>query len=65
MKTEKWTNGQICITSENLKMIHTISPVKHNDCAIYDKNTNCWESVSQDDERFKPLFIALHNFKNN
>lgn len=60
----KQPNGQYFVKIGNLALTQTIiNGQRFNDCTIFDGE--CYELVSQHDERFKPLFIALHNFKNN
>lgn len=62
MKVELLSNGQYMVTHENLTLTQTtISGVKFNDCTI--KHEDYYESVSEWNDLFKPLFIALHNYK--
>jgi len=64
MKVQLLQNGQIEVKSENLTLTHSdIKGNKFNDCEI-DKG-QYYETVESSDERFKPLFIALVNFKNS
>ena len=63
MKIQLLSNGDIEVKSENLTLTHSnIKGLKSNDCMI-DKG-EYHEDVPSSDERFKPLFIALVNFKN-
>jgi hypothetical protein len=56
-------NGQYAVSLGNLRLVQTvINGEKFNDCSIV--HADYVETVSSNDERFKPLFIALHNFKN-
>lgn len=62
MKIEELTNGQIIVESENLTLIQSnVNGVKQNDCSV--THQDFIECVSMHDKRFKPLFIALHNYK--
>ena len=62
MKIIQHSNGQIEVKSKDLTLIQTnVKGYVNNDCYI-DENI-CTKSVTQHDPRFKPLFIALHNFK--
>lgn len=64
MHVQLLSNGQIEVKSENLTLTHSdIKGQKFNDCEI-DKG-QYYETVESSDERFKPLFIALVNFKNS
>lgn len=64
MKIKLLQNGQIEVKDKNLTLIHSdIKGNKFNDCEI-DKG-EYYETVKSSDERFKPLFIALVNFKNS
>ena len=64
MKVQKLENGQFEVTHNNLILVQTIIKGKrYNDCSIKDSD-GCSEIVSKNDELFKPLFIALHNYKN-
>jgi hypothetical protein len=64
MKTIKLENGQYQVKNENLTLTQTIiNGTRHNDCTIFDGEY--YELISPNDERMKPLFIALHNYKNN
>lgn len=64
MQVQLLSNGQIEVKSENLTLTHSdIKGQKFNDCEI-DK-VQYYETVESSDERFKPLFIALVNFKNS
>ena len=61
MQVKKLANGQYEVTHENLKLVQTVFPVKINDCSIVE--TEGETLCSSADERFVPLFRALHNFK--
>jgi hypothetical protein len=64
MKAKRLSNGQIEVKHENLTLTHSdIKGNKFNDCEI-DKG-EYYLTVKNSDERFKPLFIALVNFKNS
>ena len=64
MKVEKLNNGQYFVTHENLSLTQTSIPgLKINNCEVYNKDGDYWESISQHSEIFRPLFIALHNYK--
>lgn len=64
MKVQKLENGQFEVTHNNLKLVQTlINGERYNDCSIIDSEGYS-ESVSQHKELFHPLFIALHNYKN-
>ena len=64
MKVQKLENGQFEVTNNNLKLVQTvINGERYNDCSIIDSD-GCSELVSQHNELFKPLFIALLNYKN-
>lgn len=65
MKVQLLQNGQIEVKHENLTLIHTDMKegLKFNDCEI--DQGEYYETVKSSDERFKPLFIALVNFKNS
>ena len=60
---EQLTNGQYMVKSGNLTLVQTvIKHLKINDCS---ELKGSWvELCNPHDNRFKPLFIALHNFKN-
>jgi hypothetical protein len=61
---QQLSNGQYEVNLGNLTLIHTDSKgFKSNDCS--EDKTDYVELCSQHDKRFKPLFIALHNFKSN
>lgn len=61
---EKLQNGQYHVKSGNLTLIQTIiNGSRFNECS--EVKTDYSELCSQHDERFNPLFIALHNFKSN
>ena len=63
MLVQKLSNGQIQVTQANLILTHTdFHGLKINSCEI--ENSEYIECVKSSDERFKPLFIALINFKN-
>lgn len=62
MNIQELTNGQIIVESENLTLIQSnVNGVKQNDCSV--TRDDYVECVSMHDERFKPLFVALHNYK--
>jgi hypothetical protein len=64
MKVEKLSNGQYQVTHKNLTLTQTVTNGhRFNDCTVFDGNY--YELISEDDERMKPLFIELHNFKCN
>lgn len=64
MKVEKLSNGQIEVRHENLILTHTdLGGWKMNNCMVYNAPGEYWEDVSQHSEIFRPLFIALHNYK--
>lgn len=64
MKVEKQPNGQYIVTHENMELTQTIvKGVIFNDCSI-NEGEIC-TLVSEHDQEFRPLFIALHNFKIN
>ena len=64
MKVEKLTNGQHVVTHENLELTQTIiNGQKYNECTV--KHESYTEIVPPHDERFKPLFIALYQYKYN
>lgn len=64
MKVKKQPNGQYTVTHENVELTQTvINGVRFNDCSI-NEGEICIQ-VSEHEPRFKPLFIALHNFKIN
>ena len=55
-------NGQYEIKSGNLTLVQTVvNDLKINDCS--ELKGNWVELCNPNDSRFKPLFIALHNFK--
>jgi hypothetical protein len=55
-------SGQIEVKFNNLVLIQTkVSGVKFNECVII--HSDYVESVSVHSEEFKPLFVALHNYK--
>lgn len=61
---EQLTNGQYIVKSGKLTLIHTdFKGFKFNECT--EDKTEHVELCSKHDSRFKPLFIALHNFKIN
>jgi hypothetical protein len=63
MQVIKLSNGQYEVKSNNLTLTQTIiNGERINDCTVFDGE--CYEIISQNDERISPLFIALHNFKN-
>ena len=63
MLVQNLSNGQIKVTQANLILTHTdINGLKINSCEI--ENSEYIECVESSDERFKPLFVALINFKN-
>lgn len=63
MKVQELGNGQFEVTHNNLILTQTvINGHRFNDCSI--KQGDHFEIVSQNNELFKPLFIALHNYKN-
>ena len=62
MQVKKLSNGQIEVTHESLTLVQTIGDgIRFNDCS--ENKGDYIELCSQHDERFKPLFVALHNFK--
>jgi hypothetical protein len=64
MIVTKLENGQIEVKHENLTLTQTnVSGFRHNECLV--EHAEFSELVASHDERFKPLFIALHNFKYN
>jgi hypothetical protein len=64
MIVTKLENGQFEVKHENLTLVQTvINGTRYNDCTI--EKDGLFEGVSEYDERFKPLFIALHNYKSN
>jgi ribosome biogenesis SPOUT family RNA methylase Rps3 len=64
MKVQKLTNGQYQVTDGNLTLTQTvINGTRFNDCTIMEGDF--YESISQHSEKMRPLFIALHNYKNN
>ena len=64
MKVKKLENGQFEVNHNNLTLVQTIiNGERYNDCSIKDSE-GCSEIVSEHNELFKPLFIALHNYKN-
>lgn len=64
MKVQKLENGQFEVTHNNLKLVQTIiKGERYNDCSMKDMD-GYYELASQNNELFKPLFIALHNYKN-
>jgi hypothetical protein len=63
MNIEKQNNGQVCVSYGNMKIVHTsVSGLKFNECTIFDGGV--YKIVQSNDQRFKPLFIALVNFLN-
>ena len=64
MEIQELKNGQIQVKHENLTLIQTNEKgFKVNDCEI--DMGDYFLIVKNSDERFKPLFVALHNHKNN
>ena len=62
MEVEQLPNGQYIVRSGNLTLIQTTaSGLKFNECV--ENFGEYTQLVRATDERFKPLFIALHNFK--
>lgn len=62
MKVETLENGQIVAQNGNLELTQTIiSGVTFNDCSIH--HGDFVELVSQHDDRFRELFIAIHHYK--
>ena len=61
---EQLSNGQYIVKSGKLTLIHTdFKGFKFNECT--EDKTDCVEMFNPHDPKFKPLFIALHNFKSN
>lgn len=59
---EQLPNGQYMVKSGKLTLIHTdFKGFKFNECT--EDKTDCVEMCNPHDPKFKPLFIALHNFK--
>jgi len=64
IEVKQHPNGQYEVNYNKLTLTQTnFKGFKSNDCSE-DKGEYS-ELCSQDDNRFKPLFIALHNFKSN
>lgn len=64
IEVKQHPNGQYEVKSGNLTLMHTdFKGFKSNDCT--ENKPDYVELCSQHDKRFKPLFIALHNFKIN
>lgn len=64
MKVKKLPNGQIEVKHENLTLTHSnVKGNKFNDCEI--DRGDYYETVNENNDMFKPLFIALYNFKIN
>lgn len=64
IQVKQLNNGQFEVKYKNLTLIQTITTgLKFNNCTIH--KGDYIEVVSPHLEQFKPLFIALHNFKSN
>ncbi len=62
MKAEQLPNGQYLVQSENLVLVQSnVSGIRINDCSKNEDGFNI--PMSEHEAVFKPLFIALHNFK--
>jgi len=65
IKVKKNGNDQYIVSCGNLTLIHSVfCGSKVNDASVYIPETDSYECVSSWSEEFKPLFVALHNFKN-
>ena len=63
IKIEKRSDYQWFVKRGNLQFVHfSKDGYVSNDCAVLTVE-DVFLSVSEFDERFKPLFIALHNYK--
>lgn len=64
MNVQKLSNGQFVVNSGNCTLIQTIANgIKINECMI--KREDYYELMDCNNPLFKPLFIALHNFKSS
>lgn len=52
---------QFYVESKDISLIQTISPIKILEAIEWDDDNGCF--IHTNDERLKPLFIALHNWK--
>ena len=64
MAVETLSNGQIVVTSGNLTLTQTetIPGFKTNEGTVF--KDGCYHLADISDEKFKKLFIELHNYKN-
>lgn len=64
IKVKQHQNGQYEVKSGNFTLVQTVvNNLKINDCS--ELKGDWVELCNPHDKRFKPLFIALHNFKIN
>ena len=63
-KIKAFPNGTIQVDLNGLRLYSEIvNGLKHVECVSYDEKTDSYTLESVHSEKFKPLFIALHNYK--